>query len=145
MTFKFHLLLSSPLRRFPVLTLEFWVSDISAHEGYSHCQCPMPCTSPPLHVMLFTTALSVWVRVRRGCGGLLSCRCGYTHFLCNPFSFVPSSSPQLHFHIPSVMLLFPISNYTYFCHENRLSHSLQNPPIIQHSSSVSINTQYLVS
>ena len=128
-----------------MLTVEFWVSEISAREGYSHCQCPILSTSPHSQVMLFTTALSVWVRVRRGCGGLLSCQCRYTHFLFNPFSFVHCSYPQLHFHIPSVMLLFPISNYTYFCHENRLSHSLQNPPIIQHSSSVSINTQYLVS
>ena len=69
-----------------MLTVEFWVSEISAREGYSHCQCPILCTSPPLHVMLFTTALSVWVQGGRGCGGLLSCHCRYTHSLFNPFS-----------------------------------------------------------
>ena len=46
-----------PLRRLPVLTLEFRVSDISAHEGYSHLQCPILSTSPHSQVTLFTAAL----------------------------------------------------------------------------------------
>lgn len=46
-----------PLRRLPVLTLEFRVSEISAHEGYSHLQCPILSTSPHSQVTLFTAAL----------------------------------------------------------------------------------------
>ena len=41
-----------------MLTLEFRVSEISADEGYSHCQCPILSTSPHSQVTLFTTAVS---------------------------------------------------------------------------------------